>query len=142
MQSNESPQKAYIFDIDGTLAIRGDTRGPHEFRRCIEDRPNTSVINVLQALTPKFNIILLSGREECHRQMTEWWLRMFEIPYRELHMRRTHDSRPDHIVKWEIYETKIRPFFAVLGVFDDRDSVVKMWRAHGIVCFQVAEGDF
>ena len=30
----------------------------------------------------------------------------------------------------------------VLGVFEDRDRVVKMWRDLGITCFQVAEGDF
>ena len=27
-------------------------------------------------------------------------------------------------------------------VFDDRDSVVAMWRAEGVPCFQVAPGDF
>lgn len=27
-------------------------------------------------------------------------------------------------------------------VFDDRNSVVKMWRLLGLTCFQVAEGDF
>jgi hypothetical protein len=27
-------------------------------------------------------------------------------------------------------------------VFDDRNQVVKMWRERGIVCAQVAEGDF
>jgi hypothetical protein len=26
--------------------------------------------------------------------------------------------------------------------FDDRDKVVKMWRDNGIICFQVAPGDF
>ena len=27
-------------------------------------------------------------------------------------------------------------------IFDDRQSVVDMWRARGLTCFQVAEGDF
>ena len=29
-----------------------------------------------------------------------------------------------------------------LIIFDDRQSVVDMWRARGLTCFQVAKGDF
>ncbi|WP_446680100.1 phosphatase domain-containing protein [Cellulomonas biazotea] len=36
----------------------------------------------------------------------------------------------------------IEPHFDVIGVVDDRRSVVEMWRSRGLVCFQVAEGDF
>ncbi|WP_203780134.1 phosphatase domain-containing protein [Paractinoplanes rishiriensis] len=30
----------------------------------------------------------------------------------------------------------------IVGVFDDRQQVVRMWRALGLTVFQVAEGDF
>ena len=30
----------------------------------------------------------------------------------------------------------------VLCVFDDRNKLVDMWRKNGLVCFQVADGDF
>ncbi len=30
----------------------------------------------------------------------------------------------------------------VVAVFDDRDRLVKMWRSVGVVCLQVADGDF
>ena len=30
----------------------------------------------------------------------------------------------------------------VFAVFDDRQQVVDMWRANGLTCFQVADGDF
>lgn len=30
----------------------------------------------------------------------------------------------------------------LVAVFDDRSSVVTMWREHGVTCFQVAPGDF
>ena len=30
----------------------------------------------------------------------------------------------------------------IFAVFDDRQQVVDMWRANGLTCFQVAEGDF
>ena len=30
----------------------------------------------------------------------------------------------------------------MVGVFDDRDQVVQMWRSLGLTVFQVADGDF
>ncbi|WP_435575134.1 hypothetical protein [Burkholderia plantarii] len=30
----------------------------------------------------------------------------------------------------------------IVAVFDDRDSVVAMWRDAGVTCFQVAPGEF
>jgi hypothetical protein len=30
----------------------------------------------------------------------------------------------------------------IVGVFDDRQKVVDMWRKNGLTCFQVAEGNF
>jgi hypothetical protein len=30
----------------------------------------------------------------------------------------------------------------LVAVFEDRDRMVKMWRAAGVPCFQVAEGEF
>ena len=30
----------------------------------------------------------------------------------------------------------------VFAVFDDRQQVVDTWRANGLTCFQVADGDF
>ena len=38
--------------------------------------------------------------------------------------------------------TGIRDRWRVVGVFDDRQQVVRMWRALGLTVFQVAEGDF
>ena len=30
----------------------------------------------------------------------------------------------------------------IVGVFDDRQKVVDMWRKNGLTCFQVADGNF
>jgi hypothetical protein len=58
-------------------------------------------------------------------------------------MRADNDDRPDWIVKRELFTTRVAPRWRVLGVFDDRDSVVeKTWRAMGLLCGQVARGDF
>jgi len=57
-------------------------------------------------------------------------------------MRADNDHRSDDIVKEEILDKLL--LFGVRPniVFDDRDRVVKMWRRRGIICAQVAEGDF
>ena len=44
--------------------------------------------------------------------------------------------------KEEIYESNIRDKYSIWGVFDDRNSVVDMWRSKGLTCFQVYYGDF
>lgn len=142
MQSRHGRRDAFVFDVDGTLACRNDTRGPFDFSQCIEDNVNEAVKNVLLALYPFFKIIILSARGDDHRNMTEWWLRTHEIPYNELHLRTAGDQRADHIVKWELYQIHIDPFFNVMAIFDDRNGVVDMWRSHGLQCFQVADGDF
>jgi hypothetical protein len=57
-------------------------------------------------------------------------------------MRTEGDHRSDDIVKKEIYEKRIAPWYDVVAVFDDRDKVVKMWRDLGLLCCQVYYGDF
>lgn len=59
-----------------------------------------------------------------------------------LHMRKAGDGRRDSIVKAEMFDSDIATNFNVLGVFDDRQQVVDMWRDKGLTVFQVAEGDF
>jgi len=57
-------------------------------------------------------------------------------------MRSQGDTRPDEIVKREIYEEHIKPLYNVDFVLDDRNKVVKMWRSLGLKVLQVAEGNF
>jgi hypothetical protein len=56
-------------------------------------------------------------------------------------MRKDGDFRADYIVKQEILDAHI-PKDRVLFVLDDRQQVVDMWRRNGLMCFQVAEGNF
>jgi hypothetical protein len=89
-------------------------------------------------------VLLISGREEIYRGVTEYWLGTHGLlKYRlGLIMRAEKDNRPDEIVKRELYEQKIQPHYQVGLVLDDRNKVVKMWRELGLTCLQVAEGDF
>ena len=135
---------AWVVDIDGTLALRGH-RSPYDWRSVLSDLPNLPVITAVRALANYEQvdaIIMVSGREERARALTQDWLESQRIPFDELFMRRNGDYRPDEVVKEEIFLSQIEPRFSVQGVIEDRRRVVAMWRRLGLVCFQVDEGDF
>ena len=134
---------AVIVDIDGTLAIITD-RSPYSHKGVLKDKPNAPVIAVARALAQAgHTLVIVSGRSELAREDTELWLaRHLGVPFEGPFMRPTGDDRRDEAIKREIYDREIAPRFDVLCVLDDRDQVVRMWRALGLVCLQVAPGDF
>ena len=71
---------------------------------------------------------------------TRTWLKDYDVPYDELHMRPEGNYEPDE--KWKARFLRRFDPATILCVFDDRQKVVDMWRSHGLVCFQVAPGDF
>lgn len=136
----------YIFDIDGTLAIMGD-RSPYDWKNVGVDTLNMAVFLVYKRLKESIqtgtDILIISGRDETCRTETENWLRKYAIDWTKgLFMRPAGDMRKDSEIKREIYEREIKGKYNVLGIFDDRNQVVEMWRGLGLPCFQVAEGDF
>lgn len=132
-----------LVDIDGTVALM-DGRRPYDWHRVGEDTPNHAVIAAVRAMAAAGNaIVYVSGRDEVCRPDTEAWLDLYVgVPHQGLYMREQGDSRKDAIVKREIFDREISERWRVIGVFDDRQQVVKMWRALGLTVFQVAEGDF
>ncbi|WP_127543230.1 AAA family ATPase [Actinoplanes sp. OR16] len=135
--------EAVLVDIDGTVALMNG-RSPYDWSRVGEDAPNPAVITAVRAMHAAGHaIVFCSGRDAVCRSETEAWLELFVgVPYEALFMRPEGDSRKDSIVKREIFDTEIRDRWRITGVFDDRQQVVRMWRALGLTVFQVAEGDF
>lgn len=138
----EAP-KIVLVDIDGTVALLSG-RSPYDMTRVDEDRPNHAVIAAVRAMhNAGYQIVYCSGRDASARAATEAWLdRHVGVPYIALHMRATGDRRKDTVIKREIFEREIRDRYEVVGVFEDRAQVVRMWRELGLTVFQVAEGDF
>lgn len=134
-----------LCDIDGTLALRGD-RAPHDHDTSMEDAVNWPIVHLCDALhaSGQYDVLLISGRDDQYRPVTEYWLAKHNVlRYRlDLPMRHAKDNRPDEVVKRELYEHHIEPYYAVHAVLDDRNKVVHMWRALGLTCLQVAEGSF
>ncbi|MET0422741.1 MAG: AAA family ATPase [Actinoplanes sp.] len=142
-QPDEELPPAVLVDIDGTVALMAG-RGPYDWHRVGEDAPNQAVIAAVRAMhAAGHEIIFCSGRDVVCRPETEAWLELFvDVPYVGLFMRPEGDNRKDSVVKREIFDTEIRDRWRIVGVFDDRQQVVRMWRALGLTVFQVAEGDF
>ena len=84
----------------------------------------------------------MTGRDGICEKETAEWLTKNLIPYNGLVMRTAGDNRKDNIVKLELFKKHIADNYNVMGVFDDRDSVVKMWRDIGLTCLQANYGAF
>lgn len=158
----------WICDLDGTICdishrlhfIKPENRPPdsdwhakaEEFKAdwdsfssaCTLDKPIEDVIDLVKILSRTYLIVVLTGRTEDIRGKTKDWLCSYHIPYSRLYMRKLGDYRPDTIVKSELLDQVYKEFGedSVKGVFEDRSSVVAMFRARGLRVYQVTDGAF
>lgn len=144
---DESKKSAIICDLDGTVAL-GYHRGVFEYEKVGGDIKDFRVCRILENLLKSGRykkVIFLSGRERsCYTESEQWILNNIDlngIDY-QLLLRNVGDYRPDNIIKKEMYENLIEPYYDVQLVLEDRDKVVKMWRDLGLLCCQVYYGEF
>ena len=155
-------KNAIVFDIDGVLAdishrVHFIKDSPKQWKRFFEagvnDKPIEDGVLLLKMLCQanmshgkeQSDLLLMTGRSEEYRSLTVEWLEkqmVFDSCYARLLMRDSGDFRPDYIVKEELYENHVRPYYQVRAVFEDRSQVVKMWRSKGITCWQNCDGDY
>lgn len=146
----------YLCDIDGTVAdcthrLHHISDGKHDwkafFRDCVYDIPIPEVIKTINMLEEAgAMIIMVSGRSDEVREQTERWLICNNVHYWASYMRKAGDYRADNIVKAELLEQVLKDrgilMSDIVGVFEDRQQVVDMYREKGLRVFQVAKGDF
>jgi hypothetical protein len=146
-------RECYIFDIDGTLANNSHRthhlqKSPKDWKSYHEGVADDSrylhiCILAKDLLSAGKAVVFCTGRHEGQRHITQDWLvENVAIASHDLYMRTENDHRPDHIIKLELLQQIRKDGFYPIMVFDDRNSVVKMWRENGVPCAQVAEGDF
>lgn len=146
---------AVICDIDGTLADCEHRRHwvlnkPRRFDKFFEemaaDTVKLNVRNLIRNLSKSYAVILVTGRPEIYRIVTEKWLATHDLNhmqgYVKLLMRPDDYFGSDVLLKNNIYHEVIKPIYDVKLVIDDRTCVVNMWRELGLECWQVANGDF
>ncbi len=143
LEKEVSKKDCYVFDIDGTLTVaQENTRIAYDWSRVGEDKPNENVFRILNDIPENYDILIVSGRDDVCMPDTLEWLKKHTSKDIRLHMRKNKDSRKDSIVKKEIYEEHIKPYYNVVAVYDDRQQVVDMWRNQGICTLQVEENLF
>lgn len=143
----------YIVDIDGTIAdnshrvhyiLNQPKNWDAFFAEVGGDKPIPHMVRLLDDLHQYWTrFIYVTGRPERCRGDTERWLVRNDFPLgNEMYMRADGDRRPDYIVKQELLISIRKNGWDPIMAFDDRDSVVAMWRENGVPCAQVAPGAF
>jgi predicted kinase len=140
-----SPEKppVVIFDIDGTLAHRGD-RGPYDWLSVGKDIVDNSVALLndylsTSAISPE--IVICTGRDEMSLDETKKWLEANKITYNQIYYRDKGDMRRDWIVKEEMWRHIAKDRY-IVGMFEDRLQVVRRARALGLKVFNVEYNNF
>jgi hypothetical protein len=147
----KTPRDCYLFDIDGTLAevshrlhyIEKKPKNWHAFfAASADDKAIAHICDLARHLSKVAPVAFVSGRSDQVRTQTEAWLQREVGRSGPLYMRNAWGKRPDYIVKAELLDRLMADGYRPIMPFDDRDQVVKMWRAKGVPCAQVAEGAF
>jgi predicted secreted acid phosphatase len=141
-----------IFDIDGTLMdiqhrkkyVEQRPKDWTKFRQATgKDSPKKEIFDIAKSMQKAgHNIIIASGRNKSQRPITLMQLMGEGLVFRALYMRSDSDYRPDHVVKEGMLNKMKEHGWNPQLVFDDRTSVVDMWRSKGLTAVQVAPGDF
>lgn len=147
--------KAIIWDLDGTIACgkhRLHLLPPKEIAHLNEswddfnlassgDSPIENNVAIMKALKDQgFYTLILTGRSDIAKKITEEWLYDNNIPYDYLVMRRADDNRKDTEVK-EMCIRSLMRFYNIVCCFDDLEHVVHHIRSLGITCHQVTHYD-
>ena len=142
---------AFIVDMDSTLSdpkdrlhyVRSIPRNFDAFEQeAGNDNPIEAVKHVVRSLhNTGFAILIVSARMDNRRHITEAWLEKHGINYHGLYMRKAKDTRKDDIIKKEILDKILSEGYTIVGAFDDRKRVKRMWVENGIFVFDVNQKD-
>lgn len=142
LDNDERKPRTVIFDIDGTLAHKGD-RSPYDWLKVGQDTPDlaTCLISDYLAEVDGVTITICTGRDGVSLYETERWLDDNNINYDGIYIREKGDMRADWIVKEEMWRV-IAKHNHIVGMFDDRLQVVRRARALGLKVFNVEYNNF
>jgi len=143
-----------VFDIDGTIAdcshrLHHILKDPKDwdsfYAEVLNDEPIVEMIELLQMYgETSYSIVLSTGRNRNCMADTRKWLMTHgtALSYDTIFFRENNDHRPDYELKLDHIKAMRLDGYDPVLVFEDRSSVVNMWREQGIKCLQVAKGDF
>jgi predicted kinase len=142
---DSSKPDAVLCDLDGTLAhTLGERSMYDDTGACATDTCDERVAELLRFYNGAgYEILIVSARHatDANFDATYKWLQDHSIPFEKLIMRKEGDSRPDDIVKTELYFNEIAPSYNVRAVFDDRKKVKRSWVKLGLFVLDVNQTD-
>lgn len=159
MYTPKNIRPLYVFDLDGTLCniehrlhFLEAKEWRSFYKECLYDEPVKAIIQILVALDrTNCDIWILTGRSEMVRQETIEWLHKYTMFSAVELLRHPHmlnmRAEGDHIDDDALKQRWLRQLpnedrERLVCVFEDRKRVVDMWRSNGVVCLQVAPGEF
>ena len=144
-----------IFDIDGTLSdpthrlhyLTGPKKSLHQFLSRMEDDPVIPhIAEILRSVLKKNDciVLFLTARDKSYRTITLRWLwdKFPELQTSSygLLMRKQNDIRSDVVVKEEWLVKIIDTMgYDVRVAFEDRDSVIEMYKKYDIFTIKVGD---
>lgn len=157
IQQFKAPEKigrhAIGFDLDGTLAdtrtithfVNKDEKGRRNFdmfhRSSLFVPPNEDVVKILKnAQAEGYAVLITTARGEDYKEVSQKWLHENGIEFDNYYCRKRGDSRPDYVVKDEMFH-EISKDYDLLHMVDDNIQAIRAWEEHGVLVTKVPFGD-
>jgi predicted kinase len=147
-----SKDSLVLCDIDGTISdtahrlhfVNKMPKDWNGFFGAMADDPVRD--DVRKKLIEHYNegrtIIFLSARPEKYRDVTLKWLHDNMLTFAwTLVMRPSGDGRPDTETKRDMFEKHFKDKDAVHAIYDDRPSVIRLWKELGLNVIDVGKGE-
>ena len=139
--ANEKPD-CIVIDLDGTVALHRN-RLPFDWDKLGTDFFDPRMHHLIMTYVKTgVKLIFLTGRPESVRLATENWIDSNLQTDYELIMRPVNEYRSGEIVKKELWEKYVEPYYNTICVFEDSNKCVNMWRELGLLTCQVANADY
>lgn len=138
-------RKLLICDFDGTLTdirpiqhLVGEWEEFHE--RSFHCEPNIEIVDHVTRMDEIYDVIIVTGKGEAHRDTMLDWLLRHEVPVERVLMRPLGNFESDTVLKPALMEQAFGEGWRsrVSHAIEDRDKMVDAWRALGITTFQCA----
>lgn len=153
IQPFKAPEKigthAIGIDLDGTAAdvrsirhfVEKDARGRRDFdgfhRSSLFVPPNESVVEIIKdAQANGLAVLITTARGEDYKEVSQRWLKENGIEFDNYYCRARGDSRPDYIVKAEMYD-EISKHYDLVHQVDDNPQAIQAWEEKGVLVTKV-----